>query len=256
MSPIRIAATVALALLLFSSVGQSQQPRSEPADAASSDAEASPWEELDAARPERRDPTTENLWLSAYSLSLLGLGPVGISAFQTDIGYGEGALITAAGALGAASVALGGALLGGGVVLTYVGWLAMEIGVEAPLLGILLVPTGLVMMAIGVGAGITGGALVFGSTVITVAGMHAADDAIGQKSELTFGLGAAVSGGLLLGTLGGALLISQSNAEPWLQTVAVVVSGMFGASLAYGVFRHAEGGQGPAMVVFTPVVSF
>ena len=249
-------ATVCACMLAGTLVHAQGQPRSSPSDVAAPAGEADPWDELGDKRPERRDNTVENIWLSSYSITLLGLSPLAIAGFQDDVTYNEGALLVASTALGAGSMAVGGALLGGGVVLTYVGWLCMEIGVEAPLLGILLVPTGLVLMTVGVVGGLGGAGLMFGSTIVTTAGLVAADGAIGDGGEFTFGVTAAVTGGLVLGTFGGFLVISQSHADPWLQTVAVIVTGMFGASLAYGLFRHVEGGAGQQMVIVTPVLTF
>ena len=252
MNPRYLCLGVLCALLWAGAAEAQSQPRSQPGDLAEPD----PWEELDDARPARRDATLENVWLAGYSATVLGISPLAVSALQSDVTYGEGALLTAASSLGAASMVVGGTLFGGGVVVGYLGWLCIEIGVESPLLGIFLVPTGAVLMTLGIAGGLGGVALVLGAPVVTTGGFIAADGVVGERPDLSFGLTAAVTGGLVIGSFGGLLLISQSNADPWLQTVAVVVSGMFGATLAYGIFRHVDSGDGPKMLLFTPAIAF
>lgn len=195
--------------------------------------------------------------LAGYSAVALGISPLGVSLLNEDVDYAEGALIMAASSLGVGSMVLGGALVGSGIALGLVGYALVEIGTEIPVLGILIIPLGVGLMVVGVASGVVGAALILGAPVSLGFAMTEADDMIGRGGENSVGITCAATGGVLVGTVGGLLLISDMEADPWLQIVAVIASGMLGGTLAYGIFRDADAAQSsePVMVV-SPFIAF
>jgi len=191
------------------------------------------------------EPTSSALYdtiFTVYSLAALVGGPLGMIAIHDDLSLDEATLISLVALGGSTTLAVGGALVGAGVISIV---LAAIFTIFDPAESLTAAGAGTLMIGVGLG-------LVVLSPIIFGVGVGITDASIGSEPENPI----TVS---VVSTLGGALGVglgilvteafSDSELSTWTRVLAIVSTSTLFASLTYAAIRESSDKTTPAIII-------